>query len=148
MTGLCIKCNKGLILVKSRKLCSGCVQQFYQSRYKQRNPKPLPSRYEHKVRFNNEVDFIKNFFNHSNWIYQPATFRFNDEIYQPDFYDGEKNVFIEVAGTRQAFHNNVSKYRKFIQAYPKISFEIRYTSGQLLPFGESEGAYHEIPKER
>lgn len=148
MTELCIKCNKEPILVKSRKLCSGCAQRFYQRRFKQKNPSISGSRYDHKVRFNNEVDFIRNFFKHSNWTYQPATFRFNGEIYQPDFYDSERNMFIEVAGTRQAFHDNISKYRKFIKAYPKIGFEIRYTSGQLLPFSESESTYHEVPEKR
>ena len=79
-----------------------------------------------------EVEFIKNFFSHSDWIHQPAQFRFDGTSYQPDFYDGYRNVFIEVAGTRQAYQQGKEKYDKFRKHYPKIKFEIRLPDGSLL----------------
>jgi len=77
------------------------------------------------------------------WIYQPALFRLNGYRYTPDFYDGEREVFIEVSGTRQAFYNNREKYRLFIKTFPGIKFEIRRPNGDLIPLTETEGTYHE-----
>jgi len=79
-----------------------------------------------------EIVFIKNFFDHKNWISQPAVFRMDNIKYIPDFYDGNRNVFIEVAGTRQAYHYNKAKYALFRKTYPLISFEIRFPSGEIL----------------
>lgn len=126
---ICIKCKKRPVYIKSRGLCQSCVSLFYYERRGQN--KSEPSRYN-KVRFSKEMDFVKNFFHHNNWMYQPAYFRLNGGGYHPDFYDGERKVFIEVAGTRQAFHENRVKYEQFIKKYPKIDFEIRYSTGELL----------------
>jgi len=41
------------------------------------------------------------------------------------FYDGERNIFIEVSGSRQAYHANKDKYRLFRELFPLISLEIR-----------------------
>ena len=79
-----------------------------------------------------EVEFIKNFFDHDDFIHQPCHFRLNNIGYSPDFYDGKRNIFIEVAGTRQAYHINKEKYELFKQIFPKLQFEIRKTDGSLL----------------
>lgn len=55
-----------------------------------------------------------------------------DFKYEPDFYDCDRNVFIEVAGTRQAFEANREKYHEFIKAFPQLNFEIRRTDGSLI----------------
>lgn len=79
-----------------------------------------------------EIEFIRSYFDHDNWIYQPASFRFDNELYSPDFYDGKRNVFIEVSGTRQAYHDNKEKYNKFRNTFPKIALEIRKSNGEIL----------------
>ena len=79
-----------------------------------------------------ELHFIRNYFTHKNWIPQPALFSLNGKGYKPDFYDVERNTFIEVSGTRQAYHANKDKYDLFRKLYPKINFEIRKPNGELL----------------
>lgn len=127
--GICISCKERPIQVKKWRRCQRCYQRYRLkkvSRYHNGRVMGVP------IHYVSEVDFIRIFFNHNNWMYQPANFRFDGEKYQPDFYDGERNVFIEVVGTRQAFHDNKEKYKKFVEAYPKINFEIRLTTGVLI----------------
>ncbi|MCJ7482641.1 MAG: hypothetical protein MUO31_06720 [Thermodesulfovibrionales bacterium] len=92
---------------------------------------------ERPIAFPSEIEFIRSYFTHSNWIYHPANFKVNGSKYMPDFYDGERNVFIEVAGTRQAYYNNRAKYITFAATFPKLQFEIRYPDGVLLPLNET-----------
>lgn len=136
----CIKCKQRPVFIKKRQLCAACYQREYKKAGSFIAPEhdycgPTLANHKH----NNEVEFIKNFFDHNDWIYQPATFRINGDRYTPDFYDSKRNVFIEVAGTKQAFHQNKKKYKLFKKHYPLIKFEIRITSGSLLkdmPRGE------------
>ena len=76
--------------------------------------------------------FIKNYFTHAEWIYQPACFHLGNSNYTPDFYDQKRNVFIEVSGTKQAYHDNKIKYEKFKEMFPGVKFEIRYTDGEMI----------------
>jgi len=122
----CIKCGERPVHVKKRGLCRICYARFY---YKSvRSNHPL---IDSRIYYSSEIEFIKNFFNHQNWIYHPAVFRLNGINYEPDFYDGERNVFIEVAGTRQAFHRNLEKYKLFKETFPHINFEIRNKQGHI-----------------
>lgn len=128
---LCIKCNKNPICIKKHKLCRFCYNKFYAG----------PSRRVHGVRHRSEIDFIKNFFKHRNWVYQPCIFylttgALKGEKYTPDFYDRARNVFIEVINTRQAYHENKAKYALFRKVYPGISLELRKTDGVLLLDGD------------
>jgi hypothetical protein len=79
-----------------------------------------------------ELEFIKNYFNHKNWIPQPANFYLDGLKYTPDFYDAERNVFVEVSRTRQAYGQNKHKYQLFRELFPQLNFEIRKPSGELL----------------
>lgn len=79
-----------------------------------------------------EMDFIRNFFTHPNWIYEAVTFRLDKTKYTPDFYDANTNTFIEVIGTKQAFFANNEKYASLKKLYPKIKFEVRLSNGELL----------------
>ena len=131
MKGICINCTKRKELYcQKRQLCKTCYGKWYnQSKRKDSN---MLSKYKgDKIQHSSEVEFTK-FFTHNNWKYHPCHFRFNGEGYQPDFYDGERNMFIEVVGTRQAFSANKEKYKKFIATYPKINFEIRLVNGDLI----------------
>ena len=129
MENLCINCRKNPIYIQKRGLCQGCSSKYYTERYRQKKDRKIKS----EVRHGAEVEFIKNFFvSGKNWIYLPAKFKLNGTTYEPDFYDGERNVFIEVSGTRQAFHYNKHKYRQFAKTYPLIAFEVRQASGDLI----------------
>ena len=123
MDSICISCNDRPVEVKKWKRCRRCYQNYRKGEGFKQPP---------VTKYCSEMDFIKNFFDHKNWVYQPTTFRIGMDKYRPDFYDGERNIFIEVAGTRQAFSSNKHKYQKFIVLYPKINFEIRYSTGELL----------------
>lgn len=125
-TELCIQCKTKLVVIKKVKLCKRCYSQARYSRYKKRTGYGY-------VRYSSEIEFIKNFFTHKNWLYHPTIFRMNGINYEPDFYDGERNTFIEVSGTIQAFHANFNKYELFIKTFPKIKFEVRDVSGNIKP---------------
>ncbi len=118
----CKECKKGKIHYKKRGLCLSC----YQKLRRERKLEQTTTRYE------SEMDFIKYYFTHSNWLYQPVIFRLKECNYTPDFYDGERNVFIEVAGSRQAYHANKTVYQLFRDTFPKLNFEIRQPSGKIL----------------
>ena len=135
---MCIKCNKRPIHVKKRELCSACYQKWFWANRRLKSP-AMRQNYlcsDVKITHSREIEFSKRFFNHKNWMYEPATFRFNGHSYLPDFYDGERNVFIEVAGSRQAYSLNKEKYKEFLATYPKIKFEIRTVNGDLIELDE------------
>ena len=130
MKNLCIKCKIKPIFIKKRELCHTCYQKA-----KRTGLIPIDAGGEYrtvKAKNQREMDFIRNYFKHSNWSYEPALFRMDGEKYSPDFYDGEMNVFIEVVGTRQAYSENKDKYNLLRKYYPKINFEIRLSDGSLL----------------
>ncbi len=121
--GICIRCEIRPVEHLKRQLCASCY------RYLRRNNElggpldPIVGR---------ELEFADNYFTHSDWLYQPATFKFSGVYYTPDFYDSMRNVFIEVAGSRQAYHANKHKYSLFRKSFPKLLFEIRKPSGTLI----------------
>jgi len=133
---LCTSCGKRQVVIKKRQLCMTCYQRLY-SRGKKHSGTGLGGmacpvtvkKYENAA----EIEFIRAYFDHPDWIHQPTIFRFTTGgSYTPDFYDKRKNVFIEVIGTRQAYHKNKDKYDLFRAEYPEIHFEIRKSDGSLL----------------
>lgn len=126
---LCITCKERPIVIKKWRRCIRCYQNY-------RRIKGLSEREILPTKHQSEIEFVRSYFTHSNWKHHPANFRFDGHRYQPDFYDGERNVFIEVVGTRQAFSQNKAKYKEFIKAYPKINFEIRQINGDLVDLNE------------
>lgn len=145
MENLCIRCKKREIFVKKRGLCRKCSAIFYKNLRGYQTKDKSNTYQQRNIRHRREVEFIKNFFVHKNWIYHPAIFRMDEENYEPDFYDGKRNVFIEVSGTKQAFSKNKEKYQRFIAIYPAIEFELRYHTGELIPFNELK---FRIPEKR
>lgn len=128
---LCIECNKKPVYNKKRKLCLSCYTELQRSGA-DISPLNTDHRTKTKNRIAREMDFVKNYFTHQDWIYHPALFRFDSEKYSPDFYDAKTNTFIEVVGTRQAYFQNKDKYTLFKKYYSKIKFEIRFSNGELL----------------
>ena len=138
---LCVECGKRPIQNKKRKLCLTCYQRLRANGKLQTLPGRVPlkpaktdlnPRTISKQEREGEFEFVRTFFNHNNWIHQPALFHFNGKKYTPDFYDAERNVWIEVSRTRQAYSANREKYQLFRQYYPLLTFEIRKPNGELL----------------
>jgi hypothetical protein len=133
--GTCSMCNKREAKIKKRQLCWNCYNKvrrqngpFMQSEGYQMNTQVV-NNVEHK----REIYFIKNYFKHLNWIYEPAIFKLGDGItYTPDFYDGERGVYIEVAGTKTAYSHNRHKYQRFRELYPNFQLEVRKIDGSIL----------------
>jgi hypothetical protein len=88
----------------------------------------------------NERLFIENYFNHNRWDYEPRRFIFRYGEYTPDFYDRKRRVYIEVAGTRQAFHVSKHKYYMLEKFFPSIRLEVRKTNGEIVNT-DSNGKY-------
>ena len=138
MSDLCIKCDERPVFIKKRQLCSRCYQRAYLGLIKKEKTwEPVSRVGKADRRIRREMEFVKNYFIHKNWIHQPGLFRLNGENYSPDFYDGERNVFIEVIGSRQAFHQNKEKYEKMRIFFPKINFEVRTPDGAEIEIGDN-----------
>jgi len=58
------------------------------------------------------------------FTYQVPIFRLKNSYYRPDFYLPKENLYIEVVGSRQAYHANKAKYEEFKKLYPDIKFII------------------------
>lgn len=130
----CRICHKGKVTNKKHELCSKCYQKFYRrSNGHLTSADSVTSPQAIKKHENEgEIEFIRNFFDHTEWIYEPASFKINGCKYTPDFYDIRRGVFIEVAATRQAFSFNKDKYELFRKTYSHIAFEVRKPSGELI----------------
>jgi len=123
--GLCSVCGEAPVQIKKHRLCLYCY-------YRSRRGITVPGK-ANKGMNAKEALFAKTFFKaEDEWIFHPATFRINGANYTPDFYDKNRGVFIEVAGSRQAFCFNRLKYEKFMEVYPDIRFEVRNTQGRLI----------------
>jgi len=138
-TRICVECKTRKVGIKKHELCTTCYQRLRRKGVflgdgHRRRCKSTIANWENK----GEIEFIRNYFKHNNWVHHPGTFRLDGhkEKYTPDFYDGERNVFIEVSGTRQAYHANKHKYKRFMELYPELNFEIRLPTGEIRPSPE------------
>lgn len=149
----CSECRKVTVIFnKKNMLCSRCYGAIYRSRKKDAerrkngNVVSVPPRItEDALGRASEILFIQNFFSDNpRWIHEPATFKIRTgELYRPDFFDIDRQTFIEVSANRQAYHQNAEKYSIFRETYPCIAFEIRYVDGSLL----DDGKFH-IPSKQ
>ena len=77
------------------------------------------------IRNERERHFASVYFDHDNWTSQPKFFRLsNGTRYTPDFYDKEKDEYIEVVGTRSAYYQGRAKYALFQETYPELTLKI------------------------
>lgn len=134
---MCVECGENYIHIAKRKLCANCYQKYRKEHgaiiRNNENYKYQCKASEEKVGIANEIEFARVFFDHKNYVHHPGKFNLqNGEGYSPDFYDGDRDVFIEVASTRQAYSLNKHKYALFRERFPKINLEIRATTGELL----------------
>ena len=127
---LCRKCNNREIELKKHGLCKPCYQSERRQHIKEHGSfggsiirdMPVNKR---------EIEFLISR-SDSHLIYDPARFNLGDTSYSPDFYDVEKNIFIEVAGSRQAYSKNKHKYKIMAEKFPLIKLEVRLPDGRLL----------------
>lgn len=127
---LCGKCGKKPIFVKKRKLCKVCYQR------QQIKEGGFGANSKKDVTYKAEIEFIKTYFAHTNWFYRPTIFQTKTFRFVPAFYDGERNVFIAIAGTRQTFSNNKLKYRTFVRIFSKIKFEVRRADSTVIDIND------------
>jgi len=138
---LCRECHKEEVLIKKHQLCATCYGRLYRAgklkSVKSKIGLPPNKKELHQITIvkqerEGEFLFVRNFFNHDNWLHQPALFHFDGKSYRPDFYDVERNMWIEVSRTRQAYFANKEKYQLFREHYPLLNFEIRTPTGEIL----------------
>ncbi len=89
-----------------------------------------------KMRHESELLFVRNHFTHNKWLPHPVMFYLDGTKYTPDFYDQERNAFIEVTGTKQAYSANREKYKMLRKMFPRIIFEVRNVQGELVDESE------------
>lgn len=89
------------------------------------------------IRHESERQFVVNFFDHDKWVHEPRFFYLpNGAKYKPDFYDGRRDVYIEVIGSRQAFDQNRAKYVAMRESFSDIRLEFRLPDGSLVEPGQ------------
>ena len=124
---LCIACHEKPIEVKKRQLCKSC----YMREYRTGGFEVLPPKKD--IEHEREMEFMKNFFEDADdYVYEPAFFNLKTTRYTPDFYDIDRNIFIEVVGTREAYRQNKHKYELFRHYYPSLVLELRAPCGELI----------------
>lgn len=66
------------------------------------------------------------------WIYHPRHFDLYPHFrhYEPDFYLPKEDKYIEVVGTRQAYHSNKDKYQILKKLYPNVNLLILTWEGK------------------
>lgn len=122
---ICKDCKKMAPVKKG--LCARCYGRHYR---KEQRPGDTYPHYE------SEMAFVQRYFTHNNWVAQPARFKIyvpcgETTTYRPDFYDGERGVFIEVAASRSTYEKNQWKYAQFRRLYPSLTLELRNVDGAL-----------------
>ena len=132
---ICENCKEKEVLVQKYGLCGRCYQQKRRAGLLPVSVEPKTPKIQQRMFIDREFEFVRNFFNHSNWIRHPVNFYLdgNHEKYTPDFYDGARNVFIEVAGTRQAWEQRKDKFMEVAKRFPMIKFEARMVTGEEMP---------------
>lgn len=63
------------------------------------------------------------------WLYSPKKFDLPGCYYRPDFYLPDEDLYVEIAGTRQAYNINKNKYKIFQSIYPKLNFVVLRPDG-------------------
>lgn len=125
---ICTSCKKRPIKSLKSTLCIRCSTLAKRKSFHESSTAELEI-----PRQKRELQFIKAYFTHEDWTYHPIRMTLNNGLkYSPDFYDKRRDVFIEVAGTRQAYEINKHKYALLKESYPCFQFEIRYADGELL----------------
>lgn len=85
------------------------------------------------IRHERERQFAAAFFDHDQWEHESHRFALPDgTTYLPDFYDGKRDVHIEVVGSHQAYYANKGKYEIFVKEYPDIRLEFRNEEGSEM----------------
>jgi len=135
---VCKDCGEREVSIKKWELCSKCYMKKWKSgelsttgdtRVRGQIPKDPEDLRTIRVK---ELNFLRNYFDHGAWLYEPAVFKLKEENYTPDFYDQIRGVFIEVVGSRQAYHQRKKAYQELINLFPGIAFEIRTPDGKLF----------------
>ena len=125
---LCCECKKNPIYNKGRKLCKQCYSKLRYEALK-------GGRIELFTVNRRELLFESEYFHKQMkpYYYEPAIFQLGSAgTYKPDYYDIKDNVWIEVVGSRQAYHRNKEKYALFVKLYPMLKLELRLVNGELL----------------
>ena len=64
------------------------------------------------------------------WEYPAQRFQLKNTTYRPDFFLPDENLYIEVVGTRQAYHANKHKIAEMKETYPNIRFVVMNVDGK------------------
>lgn len=73
------------------------------------------------------------------YFHHPGNFCLsNGRRYTPDFYCVEDDTYIEIVGSRQAYHQNKTKYRILEAEFPNITFQIIQVGVWKKPFHDRQ----------
>ena len=67
------------------------------------------------------------------WQYPVQSFKLSTSSYKPDFFLPEEKLYVEIIGTRQAYHRNKGKIEEFKRVYPQIQLIVLSPDGSPYP---------------
>lgn len=133
----CVLCGKEEIYNKKRQLCKSCYSRLYNKGelkdVRRKNKVFLQLYGDDSLSSQKKFEFIKNFFDHDKWYFKSVSFQLlNGKLLVPDFYDIERDVFIKVILSRQAYSLDKEKYREFKKLFYNLELELRTPDGNQL----------------
>jgi len=117
----CHRCQQDKISIKKRNLCGKC--NVLALNKGELSPPVIKAEY----------DFAENYCGSDSLLHHNATFKFNGLRYTPDFYDVDRDVFIEVVASFVEYKSIKLRTSMFKKYYPNLGFEIRYPNGEVVP---------------
>lgn len=82
------------------------------------------------------------------WQYPSPRFKLKNTTYRPDFFLPNENLYVEVVGTRQAYHINKKKIAQFKKLYSNIRFILVDCKGNPFPSRDYQHYYGQEMIER
>jgi len=146
---VCVSCGKKPAIVKKTGECRLCYQKEYakingERVFKRTFDTKTDPRTDSKIQNRAEIQFA---LNNNGLLHHPVCFHLGEGKYLPDFYDPERNVFYEVIGSRQRFHQITPKLEMFRKIFPWINLIVCCADGSPYPPKEEGYSFPLTPEQ-
>jgi len=112
---LCVSCQENPIHIAKSGLCKKCYSRARRTSIKSGQHGKVGMVCINPAQLRYASEFLD-----KGWVYRPATFCTAVGNYSPDFWCPRRKAFVEVATTRQNYHQQKPRYISFRDLYPGI----------------------------
>ena len=144
-TELCIKCGKEPIHIKKRGLGRKCYNALVRTLRRAHTSLKSTGCDDGVIEFERHLQFAAAFLGTRPFLYRPARFRLGgSRSHTPSFYDVERDTWVDVVCTRQAYHIAKGHYEALRLRYPHLKFELRRPDGSVYGGGDEPADHAEV----